>query len=113
MDMDQDLEKEANEKILASPTGIVEQYYENTTPHSVGSGRRSTTKRATQRAASSSREHISFDLFKSRKRSHVSTSPRHFTVPGIRSLSKSTSQNAEQAAAEEEQEQEDLLSPKI
>ena len=113
MDMDQDLEKDANEELIASPTGIVEQYYENTTPHSIGSGRRSTTRHATQRAASSSREHISFDLFKSGKRSHASTSPRHFTVPGIRTLSKSTSLNAEQDAAEEEQEQEDLLSPNI
>lgn len=112
MDMDQDLEKDGNEGPLSSPTGIVEHYYENTTPYSVGSGRRPTTKRAPQRSASNSREHVGFDLLKSRKHSHASTSPRHFTVPGIRSLSKSASMNAAQDAAEEEQEQEDLLSPK-
>lgn len=121
MDMDQSLKKEENgsDELLASPTGIVEHYYENDSashPLGLGLGHRQTSHRTPQRIASSGRDaSASGDLRKSPKNAHASMSgPRHFTVPGIRSLSKSMSRSKATTSSklgDENDESRDLLSP--
>ena len=94
-----------NTVLLASPTGIVDHYYElNTTelsPSRNASLRRREPTDSPHPAKTRFLEHKGFGLFKPRIRSQGSVHdtsgfyPRHFTVPGLSSAQESAAPSAE------------------
>ena len=104
-DDDDDDTNGCNTVLLASPTGIVDHYYElNTTelsPSRNASLRRREPTDSPHPAKTRFLEHKGFGLFKPRIRSQGSVHdtsgfyPRHFTVPGLSSAQESAAPSAE------------------